>query len=96
MNVVVCRPDNRFLRRRYQRCPMCECTTEMVVRYELWHAPTVWCCRCGDSWSGGELHERPFRRGWRDEAVRRARQLWDLATYGEPPTLEQLEGEEAA
>lgn len=25
-------------------------------------------CECGDSWSDGELHGRPFRKGWRTAA----------------------------
>jgi hypothetical protein len=93
MNVIVCGPDNRFLRRRYQRCPIDQCISEQVVRYELWHGPTVWCCKCGDSWGDGELLERPFLRGWRKDAVRDARRLWDRATYGPAPTLHELDPE---
>lgn len=86
--IVVCRPDGRFLRRHYLRCPTDECITEQVVRYEEWYAPTIWCCRCGDSWDAEEgLRPRPFRRNWRRDAVRKARALWDRATYGPPPTL---------
>jgi hypothetical protein len=66
----------------------------MVWRFELWYAPTIYCCRCGDSWDAEEgRHERPFARGWRRDAVRCARQLWDQATYGPPPTVEQMDPE---
>lgn len=92
-NVIVCRPDDRFLRRMYRRCSTCECITEQVIRYEEWYAPTIWCCRCGESWDGEEgRHERPFQRNWRHEAVRRARARWDRATYGPAPTLEDFRG----
>ena len=92
--ITICRPDNRFLRRRYHRCPVDECITEQVVRYEAWYGPTVWCCKCGDSWSGGELCTRPFARDWRRDAVRKARRLWDQATYGPPPSFTELFPEE--
>lgn len=39
--VVICRPSDRFLRKRYWRCPMCECTTEAVFRYELWYGLSI-------------------------------------------------------
>jgi len=90
VTITICRPDNRFLRRRYWRCPIDECITEQVVRYEAWYGPTVWCCKCGDSWGEGGLHERPFARNWRRDAVRKARRLWDSATYGPPPSFEEL------
>ena len=93
MSVVICRPDDRFLRRRYWRCPVCQCRTESVFRYELWHGVTIWCCRCGDSWGDGELLLRPFARGWRREATRRARRLWDQALFGPAPTMHELDPE---
>lgn len=88
--VIVCRPSDEFLRKRYRRCPVCECTTEMVERHEPWYGRTVMCCRCGDSWSDGELHERPFARGWRARSVRRYRVLWMRAGHGPDPTFEEL------
>jgi hypothetical protein len=88
--LVICRSDG-FLRRHYTRCPVDECITEMVTRFDLWYDPTTWCTKCGDSWSGSELRARPFQRGWRAKAVRVARQLWDRATYGPPSSLDELE-----
>lgn len=88
--VMVCSPDNRFLRKRYLRCPMCECITEMVRRFDGWYGTSSMCCRCGDSWSDGELHERPFARGWRARAIRQHRALWDIATHGPDPTFEEM------
>lgn len=82
--------DGRFLRKRYIRCPSCECTTEMVVRYEAWYGNTWYCCRCGDSWQEEGMNQRPFERGWRRKAIARHRALWDAATHGPDPTPEQL------
>ena len=36
-------------------------------------------CECGDAWSDGYLHERPFRRGWRQEAQREFEKKWATA-----------------
>lgn len=90
MTVIICGPDNRFLRKRYLRCPMCECITEMVTRDGGWWGREVMCCRCGDSWQDGELHERPFAPRWRQKAIAEHRRLWDLATHGPDPTFGEL------
>ena len=88
--LTICRPSDRFLRKEVHYCPMCMCRTEMAVRYEAYYGVTSHWCRCGDSWTDGELIERPFARGWRGRAVRRARELWDRATHGQPPTVWEL------
>lgn len=86
----ICGPSNSptLLRKRYYRCPTCECITEMVVRHEGWYGITTMCCRCGDAWNDGWCY-RPFRRGWRRERVARHRELWDIALHGPDPTLEE-------
>lgn len=89
-NIHINWTDNRFLRKRYIRCPCCQCTTEMVVRYEAYYGLTTYCCRCGDSWQDGEMFPRPFQRGWRKAAIRRYRKLWDQATHGAAPTLQEM------
>lgn len=49
----------------------------MVERWGgAWYGPTITCCGCGDSWSDGEMLERPFRRGWRKESIGRAVRDW--------------------
>jgi hypothetical protein len=89
--IHISRPDNRFLRRSYRRCPIDECITEQVTRFELWYDATTWCTKCGESWAGGQMFPRPFQRGWRRKAQQWARTLWDRATYGDPPSLAELE-----
>lgn len=44
-----------------------------------YYGPTLTCLGCGDSWSGGERHERPFKRAWRAEAIAAAHRAWDEA-----------------
>lgn len=83
MSVHVCGPGLRNMRKRYRRCPSCECITEMVEQDGGYWGYMGMCCRCGDSWHDGEMLERPFRPGWRREAIAQHRQLWDeVATHG--------------
>lgn len=89
-DIVICRPSDAFLRKRYQRCPVCECITETVERHEAWYGLHVMCCRCGDSWTDGYLDPRPFSRGWRNTSVREHRALWDRASHGPEPTIDDL------
>lgn len=87
--------SNRFLRKRYVRCPTDECITEFVVRFEAYHGDTWMCCKCGDSWSDEGLNYRPFERDWRKKAASYHRRLWDLATHGPSPTYDDLYAEPA-
>jgi len=82
-----------ILKRRIKRCPTCECCTEFVVTCEVWYASMWLCCRCGDGWGEEGLMPRPFARGWRKDAVREHRRMWDQATYGPFPTLQELDPE---
>ena len=67
----------RQLHRRW--CHTCSSRTRFAVREYGWYAPTVTCCACGDSWTQGERHQRPFRRGWRKDAIAKAEQTWTEA-----------------
>lgn len=75
---VICRPS-QFLRRKMIHCPICKQLRRMAVVEALWYGATVTCCGCGDSWTDGEMHERPFKRGWRNEAIAKAKRDWDAA-----------------
>lgn len=88
--VTVCRPSDDSLRRRILRCPTCQCKREMVAQFDVWHSTIFMCTGCGDSWQDGELCYRPFARGWRKRSAAQFRALWDIATYGPPPPLEEL------
>ena len=71
------------VRRRILYCPICERRTRHVIQdegAESYYSPIIRCVRCGDMWSDGELLQRPFRRGWRQERIARAKQLWAEAS----------------
>lgn len=90
--IYICGPSDKLLRKRYLRCPMCQCITEHVTRDGGYWGYERHCCRCGDSWCDGELLERPFRPRWRRDSIASARRLWDRATHGPDPTAEELFG----
>jgi hypothetical protein len=76
--VIVCRPDTFPLRRIF-RCRTCKRRRRFAGLDAAWYGTTWTCCGCGDSWTDGERHPRPFRRGWRAEAKRRAKATWEEA-----------------
>ena len=66
--------------RRVLRCPSCQCRRRFVQSHAgLYYDDIFTCLGCGDTWSGSERGERPFRRGWRREALTRARAEWAAA-----------------
>lgn len=75
---ALCSPV-QFVRRQMLHCPICKAKRRMVAREAVWYGVTVTCCGCGDSWTDGELHERPFKRGWRREEIAKAKKIWDAA-----------------
>lgn len=74
---VVCGVNEPLACRRLIYCPVCERRRRFVqVWGGVWYSDTLQCVACGDSWSDGELHERPFARGWRKKAIAKARHLY--------------------
>ena len=66
---VICRPPS-FPIRRILACPTCKQRRRMAgTDGGPYYGPTVTCLGCGDSWSCGERHERPFKRRWRKESI---------------------------
>lgn len=47
-----------------EHCPNCKKRTFFA---------SLTCLRCGDSWKGSEMRERPFERGWRERIVMEAK-----------------------
>ena len=68
-----------FYYRRVMFCPTCDRRRRFVCHFEAWYGVDVTCLGCGDRWSDGEMAERPFQRGWRQESVKRAREQWASA-----------------
>jgi hypothetical protein len=76
---VICRPPS-FPIRRILACPTCKQRRRMAGRdFGPYYGPTVTCLGCGDSWSSGEMLERPFKRGWRKESIATAKRAWEEA-----------------
>jgi hypothetical protein len=75
VTVVICRPDT-FPLRRIMHCPTCGRRRRFAGLDAAWYGPTMTCCGCGDSWTDGEPCPRPFRRGWRKDAIAKAKQTW--------------------
>ena len=62
---------------RVNNCPTCERQRRMLGQFSEWYGTTLTCCGCGDQWTDGEMHERPFEPGWRQSNIRRARKVLD-------------------
>jgi hypothetical protein len=89
--IIVCGGAVAY-RRLVRVCPVCGERRRIVAAYDAspYYAPSFTCCGCGDSWSDGELRPRPFARGWREEAKKKARRQWQEATSG--PIQRDAEG----
>lgn len=73
--VILCRP-RYLIERRVLSCPTCEARRRFAVMVELWYGNTKHCLSCGDVWQDGYLLARPFRRGWREQRLQKAREMW--------------------
>jgi hypothetical protein len=54
-------------------CPTCQRPRRMLAQFQEWYGWTLTCAGCGDVWSDGEMHERPFEPGWRRKSIEHAR-----------------------
>jgi hypothetical protein len=75
VSVVICHAAE-YLLRRIAHCPTCKTKRRFSGGHAVWYGTTWSCCGCGDTWTDGERHQRPFRRGWRTKAVAEAKRLW--------------------
>jgi hypothetical protein len=55
-------------------CPTCERPRRMLAQFQEWYGTTWTCVGCGDKWTDGERHERPFAPEWRKENIGAARE----------------------
>lgn len=72
---VVCTSDPEYLR-RVRFCPVEQRRRRMVAQVADWYSATWTCCGCGDEWTDGEMHQRPFRPGWRRDNAAEAKRMW--------------------
>jgi hypothetical protein len=61
---------------RMTRCPVCERSSPFVVAHTPWYGFTATCLRCGDKWTDGKRHDRPFAPRWRRSNINAAKTLW--------------------
>jgi hypothetical protein len=61
---------------KIEACPCCKQRSVFVGWFVEWYGWDQTCLRCGDSWSDGELRERPFVRGWRQKSIDSARKYF--------------------
>jgi hypothetical protein len=73
-NAIVCIPMAHVGRRR-MRCPTCRRVSTFAFRDYEWYGRFQTCLTCGDQWSDGERLDRPFKRGWRQENIRKAKKM---------------------
>jgi putative transposon-encoded protein len=73
-NAIVCIPKAHVGRRR-MRCPTCRRVSTFMFRDYEWYGRFQTCLTCGDQWSDGDRLDRPFRRGWRQENIRKAKKM---------------------
>jgi hypothetical protein len=84
MTVFICGGDNTYERRVLRCWGQCNGQRRRVlISYgSPYYSPIAYCVACGDRWSDGELGERPFRRGWRRQAIAKNRELWAATPPG--------------
>ncbi len=54
-------------------CPTCDRPRKMLAQFQDWYGWTMTCAGCGDTWTDGQMHPRPFAPGWRREGREHAR-----------------------
>lgn len=73
---------------RVVKCPTCERRRRMLFQFQEWYGGTFTCTGCGDRWTDGQMHERPFRRGWRGKQIAGAKKRIHELRVGGSPTGE--------
>ena len=69
------------IRKKFRsHCPTCKSRRTMVGWWYEWYGWDVTCLGCGEQWSGEEMCERPFERGWRQRNIERAKRRWKEPT----------------
>lgn len=56
-------------------CPTCERQRRASAQFQEWYGWHTICAGCGDSWTDGEMHERPFAPRWRNHSRAIARSI---------------------
>jgi hypothetical protein len=81
MDGVIC-GGYAFDARRVLFCPTEGRRRRFYASFAHYYGWTYTCLGCGDRWMDGERGSRPFARGWRVQAIRRAKERWAGVTVG--------------
>lgn len=87
--IAVCRPDSLNIR-MVLNCPNCKRRRRFGGFDAPWYGITITCCACGDTWTSGEMHTRPFARGWRQKSAAKAREYWTTGVRLGSPTHQKF------
>ena len=77
---AICNGGVAFEARRIRYCPTEDKRRRSYERFQHWYGWESTCLGCGDRWQDGEMGSRPFMRGWRKDAIARAKGHWDRVT----------------
>lgn len=66
------------------KCPTCKKPRFFLAWFYDWYGWDQTCLGCGEHWSGGEMCERPFMRGWRKKSIDAAKKRWRAETKSPP------------
>ena len=72
MSLHIHRPKT-FNWRTNRHCPTCERRRWFLASHAIWYGTTLTCLGCGDTWTDGERHERPFAPAWRERSIAAAK-----------------------
>lgn len=77
IHICLSRKDDEKVSVEY--CPVCKKRRRFYSWFQEWYGWTSTCSGCGDRWTDGEMHERPFQRNWRKEEIESAKK--DIKEY---------------
>lgn len=66
--IHICRAQTIGWKVTRRKCPNCG-KRRMLLEWFEWYPPILSCLNCGDRWSEDGRQERPFMRGWREQAI---------------------------
>ena len=78
----------RYSRRDLSRgdCPTCKRKTFFVAFFQEWYGWDSTCLKCGERWTDGEMHERPFMPKWRQKSIESEKRAWRKYLPSEYPS----------
>ena len=69
VTIHICNPQPSQRKVVNKDCPICKASAPALCEFTDWYGWSDTCLGCGDSWQDGEMHDRPFARGWRKASI---------------------------